>query len=146
MHQQGARDLKTNPSQPVPPSRRLAVFFCLLVLVSLTACGSSPKTAAGAVGFKESGMASYYGKEYQGRKTSNGEKFDNGKKTAAHRTLPFGAMVKVTNTDNHKSVVVRVNDRGPFVKGRIIDLSSSAFSQIASINAGVAPVKIEVID
>ena len=91
-------------------------------------------------------MASYYGKEYQGRKTANGERFDNGRKTAAHRTLPFGAVVKVTNTDNHKSVVVRVNDRGPFVRGRIIDLSSSAFSQIASINAGVVPVKIEVID
>ena len=91
-------------------------------------------------------MASFYGNEFQSRKTSNGEIFDQAKHTAAHRTLPFGTRLKVTNTQNSKSVVVRVNDRGPFAKGRIIDLSSSAFKAIANLSAGVVPVRIEVIN
>jgi len=131
----------------IPPSRWLAGFCCALILLLLQSCGSTPKMGASQpVGHTESGMASFYGNEFQSRKTSNGERFDQGKLTAAHRTLPFGTRLKVTNTQNSKSVVVRVNDRGPFAKGRIIDLSSSAFKTIASLNAGVIPVRIEIVN
>ncbi len=128
-------------------ARWLAAGLCALALLILAACGSAPKSGSGAAsGHSESGQASYYGNEFQGRKTANGERFDQGQLTAAHRTLPFGTRVRVTNTQNGKSITVRVNDRGPFVKGRVIDLSSSAFKAIASINAGVVPVRIQVID
>ena len=90
-------------------------------------------------------MASYYAKILHHRKTASGERFDNNAMTAAHRTLPFGTEVKVTNLNNGKSVSVRINDRGPFVKGRIIDLSRAAFSQIADLNKGVVKVEIRVV-
>ena len=83
--------------------------------------------------------------KFQSRKTASGELYDNTKKTAAHKKLPFGTKVKVTNIKNRKSIIVKINDRGPFVKGRIIDLSGSAFSSIAKLSAGVIKVKIEVI-
>lgn len=131
----------------VRPARWLAGAICALALLVLAGCGSTPKSGgAAASGHSESGQASYYGNEFHGRKTANGERFDQGKLTAAHRTLPFGTRVKVTNTQNGKSVIVRVNDRGPFVKGRVIDLSSSAFKSLASLNAGVVPVRLQVID
>lgn len=91
------------------------------------------------------GGASFYADKFQGRKTASGEKYYHNKMTAAHRTLPFGTMVKVTNLTNGKSVIVRVNDRGPFVKGRIIDLSKSAAKKLDFINAGVAKVRIEIL-
>ena len=94
--------------------------------------------------FVEQGIASWYGPGFQGRRTASGEIFDTYELTAAHKTLPFGTLLKVTNLGNEKSVIVRVNDRGPFVKGRIIDLSYAAKSEL-SID-GVAEVKIEVID
>jgi rare lipoprotein A len=129
------------------PSRWLAGFCYALLYLALQGCSSTPKQAESRpVGHTESGMASFYGNEFQSRKTANGERFDQAKLTAAHRTLTFGTRLKVTNTQNSKSVVVRVNDRGPFAKGRIIDLSSSAFKTIASLNAGVIPVRIEVIN
>lgn len=89
-------------------------------------------------------MASYYARILHHRKTASGERFDNYAMTAAHKTLPFGSEVKVTNSNNGKSVTVRINDRGPFVKGRIIDLSRAAFSQIADLNKGVVKVEISV--
>ncbi len=94
---------------------------------------------------QQKGKASYYANKFEGRKTASGEVYHANKKTAAHKTLPFGTMVKVTNLDNNKSVVVRINDRGPFVKGRIIDLSKSAAKQIDGIKAGIMHVKIEVL-
>jgi len=125
----------------------MARWLCTFTLLALVGCGSTPKPGTPvSSGHSESGMASYYGNEFHGRKTANGERFDQGKLTAAHRTMPFGTRVRVTNTQNGKSVVVRVNDRGPFVKGRIIDLSSSAFKSVASVNAGVIPVRIQVVD
>lgn len=128
------------------PARLLAIGVVLLVL-ALAGCGSTPKVVQPvARGHTESGLASYYGNEFQSRKTASGERFDQGQATAAHKKLPFGTRVKVTNTQNGRSVVVRVNDRGPFVKGRIIDLSSSAFKHIASLNAGVVPVRVETLD
>ena len=93
----------------------------------------------------EKGKASYYAKKFHGNKTTSGEKFSIYKLTAAHRTLKFGTMVKVTNTDNGKSVVVRINDRGPFTKSKLIDLSAAAFEELASLSKGVINVKIEVV-
>ncbi|EQM77960.1 septal ring lytic transglycosylase RlpA family protein [Stutzerimonas stutzeri] len=93
-----------------------------------------------------SGKASYYGSQHHNKQTASGERFDQGSLTAAHRTLPFGTKVRVTNTRNGKSVVVRINDRGPFVRGRIIDLSKAAFERIASKRAGVIRVRLEKVD
>ena len=84
-----------------------------------------------------SGGDSFYGEKWNGRRTANGEIFNTYELTAAHKSLPFGTKVKVVNKTNGKSVVVRINDRGPFVKGRTIDLSKKAFQSIASINKGV---------
>ena len=92
----------------------------------------------------QTGMASYYGGSWHGKKTANGEIFNENSLTAAHKTLPFGTKVKVTNLDNGKSVVVRINNRGPYSRGRIIDLSKAAFSKIASTSKGVTRVKLEV--
>lgn len=89
------------------------------------------------------GEASFYADKFHGRPTASGERFDNGRLTAAHRTLPFGTKVRVTNLANGRSVVVRVNDRGPFVKGRIIDLSRAAAQRIDMVRAGVVRVKVE---
>jgi rare lipoprotein A len=94
---------------------------------------------------QETGYASWYGGKFQGRKTANGEIFDTNQLTAAHRTLPFGTLVKVTNMGNGLSVTVRINDRGPFVEGRIIDLSRAAADAIGMMGSGVAYVSVEVV-
>ena len=91
------------------------------------------------------GIASYYGKGFQNRKTASGERFNLHSMTAAHKTLPFGTRVVVKNIRNGKTVKVRINDRGPFVKGRVIDLSRAAFSQIASLDDGLARVEIWIV-
>ncbi|WP_035273673.1 septal ring lytic transglycosylase RlpA family protein [Desulfogranum japonicum] len=95
--------------------------------------------------YSETGIASFYSQKLQSRRTASGEKFNNQAMTAAHRTLPFGTKVLVTNVANNKSVSVKINDRGPFVKGRIIDLTRSAFSRIAHTNKGKIKVRIQVI-
>ena len=91
------------------------------------------------------GQASWYGPKFHGRRTANGEIFNSNALTAAHRSLPFGTKVKVTNMSNGRSVVVRINDRGPFTKGRIIDLSAGAARVLNMINSGVAPVQLEIL-
>ncbi|EEY34606.1 septal ring lytic transglycosylase RlpA family protein [Pseudoleptotrichia goodfellowii] len=93
----------------------------------------------------QTGTASFYGGKWHGRKTANGEIFDTYKLTAAHKTLPFGTRVRVTNLSNGKSVVVRINNRGPYSKGRIIDLSQAAFSKIENMSKGVTKVKLEIV-
>jgi len=93
-------------------------------------------------GFEQTGYASWYGNKFHGRSTSNGERYDMFKMTAAHKTLPFGTHVVVTNLGNKKRTVVRINDRGPFVKGRIIDLSYSAAQEIDLVGPGVARVRL----
>ncbi|WP_083699955.1 septal ring lytic transglycosylase RlpA family protein [Shewanella sp. UCD-KL12] len=103
------------------------------------------KSPSNMIGYKESGKASFYAMKYQFRQTASGERFNQYSDTAAHKTLPFGAKVKVTNIKNGKSVIVKINDRGPFIKGRIIDLSRSAFSAIGHLDSGVIEVEIEVI-
>ncbi|MBN2534672.1 MAG: septal ring lytic transglycosylase RlpA family protein [Spirochaetales bacterium] len=93
----------------------------------------------------ETGYASWYGGKFHGRITANGEVYDMNKLTAAHKTLPFGTFVKVVNIDNGKSIVVKINDRGPFVEGRIIDLSRAAAEKIDMLKTGIARVFIEVV-
>ena len=93
----------------------------------------------------ETGMASFYSDTFEGKTTASGELFSQSKLTAAHRTLPFRTKIKVTNLANKKSVIVTVNDRGPFVEGRIIDLSKKAAVKLDFINKGVAKVKLEVV-
>lgn len=100
---------------------------------------------AGGKGFTQSGNASYYADKFDGRKTASGTIYRSGQRTAAHNTLPFGTVVKVTNPRNHRSVKVTVTDRGPHAKGRIIDLSKKAARKIGIIDAGVAPVQLKVI-
>ncbi|MCR9984833.1 septal ring lytic transglycosylase RlpA family protein [Vibrio diabolicus] len=107
--------------------------------------GKDYKIVRDAKGFKEKGRASWYGKKFQGHLTSNGEIYDMYSMTAAHKTLPLPSYVKVTNTDNGKTTVVRVNDRGPFHDGRIIDLSYAAAHKLDVIKTGTANVEIEVI-
>ncbi len=91
------------------------------------------------------GISTHYGDKFNGRKTANGEIFSNNELTCAHKTLPFGTILRVTNLDNDKTVIVRVNDRGPFVKGKHIDLSKKAFSQIGNLSRGNLNVKIEIL-
>ncbi len=104
---------------------------------------TSETIAAGTVFY---GKASYYGDEFNGRKTANGEIYEGDKITAAHKTLPFGTMIKVRNLNNNKEIVVRVNDRGPFVSGRIVDLSYAAAKSLDMIRDGVVDVEITVIE
>lgn len=94
----------------------------------------------------EDGLASWYGGKFHGRMTSSGEVFDTNQLTAAHRTLPFGTVVKVTNLDNGKSVLVKINYRGPFVDGRIIDLSRAAAIELGMIDSGVAHVSLQIVE
>src|ERR1039457_6098821 len=121
------------------------IFSFPLVVFLLTACSSRPsaKTAAESTG-GERGLASWYGKEFDGLPTASGETFRPEKISAAHRTLPLGTVVDVTNEKNGKTVRVRINDRGPFVAGRILDLSKAAAQEIASVGDGVVPVTLRV--
>jgi len=91
------------------------------------------------------GLASWYGGKFHGRLTSSGEVFDTNEMTAAHKTLPFGTMVKVTNLDNGETAIVKINDRGPFVEGRIIDLSRAAADALGMVGQGVAKVSLEIL-
>jgi rare lipoprotein A len=125
--------------------------FLLLLcnVIALLTCAYQP-TDTYRRGFQHGiqyGKASFYGygDEFHGRKTASGEIFDRNKLTAAHPTLPFGTLCRVTSLSNGKSVVVRINDRGPLKGGRIIDLSYAAAKQIGSVRAGVVDVKVEVL-
>ena len=119
----------------------LTVFFMVISCSGVSNKGnvsSLPRTPA-------SGKASWYGNQFNGRPTASGEIFSERELTAAHPSLPFGSVVEVTNLENKKKVRVRINDRGPFTKGRVIDLSKEAFSRIADVNKGIIEVDIKVI-
>jgi len=121
--------------------------FVIFMAAILASCAETAmKGSSGLTGYRETGKASYYAAKYQNQQTASGERLDNKSYTAAHKNLPFGTKVKVTNIENGKSVVVEINDRGPFVKGRIIDLTRSAFRKIGDLNAGIISVQIEVVD
>lgn len=109
------------------------------LLLMLSACGTSKST------FSQSGQGSYYADKFAGRPTASGAPYRPGKLTAAHNTLPFGTKIRVTNTRTGRSVKVVVNDRGPHVKGRIVDVSKKAARKLGLIDAGVAPVQLKVV-
>jgi rare lipoprotein A len=118
------------------------------MLVLLAGCSHAVVTSPPvppAAGLEEVGFASWYGAQHQGRRTASGEVFDMNQLTAAHRTLPFGTRLLVTNRDTSRSAEVRVNDRGPFVDGRILDVSYAAARQLGAVGAGIFPVKLRVV-
>lgn len=121
---------------------RPGIFFLLLILMVLFSCSRLPYPPSEAV---QTGEASWYGPDFHGKLTSNKEIYDMYDMTAAHNSLPFGTYVVVTNLNNGKSTIVRINDRGPFVKGRIIDLSYAAALALDMVASGTAPVKLEVL-
>lgn len=114
----------------------IKTFFCILLALGQHACATTGSA---------SGNASWYGGKYHGRKTASGEIFNKNGLTAAHPSLPFGTRVKVTNVANGRSVIVRINDRGPFISGRDIDLSYAAAKKIDMVQSGVAEVKVEIL-
>jgi rare lipoprotein A len=123
--------------------------IALALAAALAGCASGPAPSAGdAAGVAgggreiERGVASWYGERHHGRRTASGEAFDMNALTAAHKTLPFGTRVRVFNPASGQAVVVRINDRGPFTPGRVIDLSRAGAERIGLIRAGVAPVVI----
>ena len=140
----------------------LSTVLLLLVLVLLQACGGAPTKypksgksyvingkryhiLASSHGYSEKGAASWYGKYFHGRKTASGERYNMYAMTAAHKTLPLGTWVEVENLRNRRTITVRINDRGPFVRGRIIDLSYAAASKLNMANAGVATVRVTAL-
>ena len=139
-------------------SHGFAPTFALIALISLlTSCASepartapgraseaAPKLAAAANG-SQVGVASWYGGKFHGRTTASGEPYDMHAMTAAHPSLPFGTKVRVTNLENGRTVVLRINDRGPFAKRRIIDVSRHAAEHLGFRDAGLAKVRVEVI-
>ena len=124
--------------------QKLIIF---LVSTAILGCGSAPHKDEDAwIGYTEKGKASFYADKHQFKKTASGELYKHDLRTAAHRTIPFGSKIEVTNINNGKSVVAVVNDRGPFVNGRIVDLSKSAFSSIGNTSIGLLNVELEVIE
>jgi rare lipoprotein A len=115
----------------------------LIALLALGACTSPRVTAPGAPIFSQTGIASWYGRTHQGRITASGERFDMNRMTAAHKTLELGTVVRVTNLETGDQVKVRINDRGPYVSGRVIDLSAKAASDLGIKEDGIARVRIE---
>lgn len=126
--------------------RKYCSILLVLILAGLFSASCSSSKNVSGVTYKKNAHASYYGDKFNGRKTASGETFSNNKLTAAHRKLPFGTLLKITNLANNESVVVKVNDRGPFVKSREIDLSKRAFMQISdNKNHGSLRVIIAII-
>jgi len=126
----------------------LALAILALVTVGCTTTTrrpAGPEVAGPEPGTRIDGLASWYGQQHQGRPTASGEAFDKNQLTAAHRTLPFGTRLRVTNVENGKTVVVRVNDRGPHVPGRVLDLSYRAAQALGMTDAGVARVEVVVL-
>ena len=132
-------------------NRVLGLLFLAAALSCLPSFASSKKSAKDVVAVEpkrktlQTGKASWYGGRWHGRLTANGERYDQNSMTAAHKTLRFGTKVRVTNLWTKKSCIVRVNNRGPYVKGRVIDLSVAAAKEIGSYWSGVVPVKLEVV-
>ncbi len=133
--------------------RSILVLLCGVLLLTGCYLESSPvyrstgiSAGASAAGFRQRGTASYYGEGFHGKLTASGETFDMYALTCAHLTLPFGTMLKVVNLDNDREVTVRVNDRGPYVGGRIVDLSYGAAERLGMLQAGTASVQLNVVE
>jgi peptidoglycan lytic transglycosylase len=125
--------------------RALAALAAVLVLAAGCRTAGPPRLPTGPRRPVDHGLASWYGPGFEGRRTASGEVLDGDQLTAAHRTLPFGTVVEVLNLDNGRSVRVRINDRGPFVRRRVIDLSRAAAQELGLIGPGVAPVEIYLV-
>lgn len=123
----------------------LKATFVAIAVALVMVFGAAGMSDARTPGKTYSGKASWYGPGFHGRKTASGERFNQNAMTAAHRSLPFGTKVRVTNKRNGRSVVLRINDRGPFTGGRIIDLSKAAASRIGLIASGTAPVTVRIL-
>jgi len=136
------------PRVSTPLARPSALRLAALVLGLALATGSAGCATSHTLAHPREtqvGLASYYGRAHDGRRTASGETFDMHAMTAAHRTLPFGTRVRVTNLANGRRAVVRINDRGPHKKQRIIDLSYAAARELGMVGAGVARVRVEVV-
>ena len=120
--------------------RKVLRLFLLTTLLILSSCASSRKSGDRTI--VERGLASWYGKRFQGRPTASGEPFDAAQMTAAHRTLPFGTMVEIRSVRSRKSVLVRINDRGPHLRSRIVDLSQAAAEELGMLSRGEETVEI----
>jgi rare lipoprotein A len=119
--------------------------FILVIIMMISTLGVySFKNNAGDA--KKTSYASYYHDKFNGKKTASGEVFNNSKLTAAHRTLPFGTEIKVTNLNNGEEVIVTINDRGPFHSSRALDMSKAAFDEIGGTQKGIIPVEYEIVD
>ncbi len=131
--------------EPAPSTPRSSEAIHRATLRPYTVHGKRYYPTVVSVGWKQEGIASWYGPDFHGGTTSNGERYNMYAMTAAHKTLPMNTMVRVTNKRNGRSVVVRINDRGPFVSGRIVDLSYTAGKRIGIDRSGTAPVTLEVL-
>lgn len=140
-----SRHAANRPPAPAPSSTQPPTTTGASVTGAPAPTKRGKNVAPAVVGWTEQGNASWYGNPFNGRRSSNGEVYDMYKLTAAHRTLPFETMVRVTNLSNGKSTVVRITDRGPFVDNRIIDLSLAAAREVESVGPGVVPVRLEVL-
>jgi rare lipoprotein A len=130
--------------------------ICFLIILSLIGCASNNKTVSiehvisqkepSAVGDIQYGVSSYYADKFHGKRTANGEIFDMYGISGAHQTLPLNSIVKITNLGNNKILVIRINDRGPFIKNRIFDCSYGAAVKLGFISKGTATVKVEVLE
>jgi rare lipoprotein A len=118
------------------------LFFATALLL-LAGCASQDDSTIDPHGYDEIGVASFYGSAHQGNRTASGERFDQQDLTAAHRRLPFGTRVKITNLNNDRSVVVRINDRGPHTRNRLVDVSRAAAEQLGMIGTGTAKVRVQ---
>ena len=132
--------------------KSLSIIMILIILTLMNCTGKAYYRSEKQTGRKKirersiiKGKASYYSSDFHGRKTANGEIFNMYEKTAAHRTLPFNSIIQVRNIENNKSVIVRINDRGPFHNDRIIDLSYQAAKEIDMIEKGVVDIEIKII-
>jgi len=135
------RQQATGNRQPAIPERCVGALALMLVV----ACGGGAAERRPDVERTQRGMATWYGDHLNGGPTASGERFDQNAMTAAHKTLPMGTIVRVTNLKNDRQVTVRINDRGPYARGRIIDLSKAAARVLGMISDGVVPVLLEVV-
>lgn len=126
--------------------RNLILLITSLLFLLLTGCGRDSASGYEEGDLLQSGIASWYGPGFHGKITSSRERYDQQKLTAAHRTLPFGTVVKVVNSDNGKAVEVRINDRGPYERNRIIDLSRAAADEIEMLHTGISEVKLILVE
>ncbi|MES1926227.1 septal ring lytic transglycosylase RlpA family protein [Salinisphaera sp. T31B1] len=129
----------------MPVDFRLLILW--LLILTLAGCAAAPGSGGPASSGErvyQRGEAAYYAASFDGRRTASGERFDSRALTAAHRTLPLGTRVQVTNLDNDRRVTVRINDRGPYTRGRIIDLSRAAAERLGMVADGVAPVELRI--